>query len=325
MKKYRNLVLLSAIILLLFSVVCVSLAVGKFPITIEGLISGNEMIRRVFLTLRLPRTMVAVIGGFALGIAGSVFQTVFHNPLAAPDMIGVSSGASAGAAFAILFASGTVFSVGLASFIGGLAAVIVTLLLSGAVKNGGKASIVLAGIAVHSLCQTALMFLKTAADPERELASIEYWIMGALNGVSLKNSYVNMIICVVSVLPIFLLSRQIIMLSNSEDEAKMLGVSVNKMRFAVLIFATLAVTSTVSVTGIISFVGLLAPHAAALMTKKVDSFTLLLSGLCGSILLTVADVFSRSLASSELPVSIFTSLIGAPFLVWLLWRERRRA
>ena len=302
MKKYRNLVLLSAILLLLFSVVCVSLAVGKFPITVEGLISGNEMMGRVFLTLRLPRTMVAVIGGFALGIAGSVFQTVFP----------------------ILFASGTVFSVGLASFIGGLAAVIVTLLLSGAVKNGGKASIVLAGIAVHSLCQTALMFLKTAADPERELASIEYWIMGALNGVSLKNSYVNMIICVVAVLPIFLLSRQIIMLSNSEDEAKMLGVPVNKMRFAVLIFATLAVTSTVSVTGIISFVGLLAPHAATLMTKKVDSFTFLLGGLCGSILLTVADILSRSIASSELPVSIFTSLIGAPFLVWLIWRERRR-
>jgi len=316
--------LLSAIVILLFSVACVSLAVGKYPLTIDGLFSGNEMMRRVFLTLRLPRTMVAVIGGFALGIAGSVFQTVFHNPLAAPDMIGVSSGASAGAAFAILFASGTVISVGLASFLGGLAAITVTLLLAGAIRGGGRASIVLAGIAVHSLCQTALMFLKTAADPERELASIEYWIMGALGGVSLKNSYVNMVICVVSIVPIFLLSRQIIMLSNGEDEAKMLGVPVSKMRFAALAFATLAVTSTVSVTGIISFVGLLAPHAASLMTKRTDSFTFLLSGLCGGILLTVADILSRSVASSELPVSIFTSLIGAPFLVWLLWRERRR-
>lgn len=324
MKKHRNLMLLSAIIVLLFSVACVSLAVGKYPLTAEGLLSGNEMMRRVFLTLRLPRTMVAVIGGFALGIAGSVFQTVFHNPLAAPDMIGVSSGASAGAAFAILFASGTVISVGLASFLGGLAAVMITLLLSGAVKGGGKASIVLAGIAVHSLCQTALMFLKSVADPERELASIEYWIMGALGGVSLKNSYVNMIICAASIIPIFLLSRQIIMLSNGEDEAKMLGVPVNKMRFAVLVFATLAVTSTVSVTGIISFVGLLAPHAASLMTRRTDSFTLLLGGLCGGILLTIADILARSVASSELPVSIFTSLIGAPFLVWLLWRERRR-
>ncbi len=108
--------------MLLSAVVCVSLAVGKYPITLEGLLGGNNMMRRVFATLRLPRTLVAVIGGFALGVAGNVFQTVFHNSLVAPDMIGVSSGESAGAAFAILFASGTVFSVTLASFIGGLAA-----------------------------------------------------------------------------------------------------------------------------------------------------------------------------------------------------------
>ncbi len=324
MKKYRNIRLLAVALVLLFTVVCVSLTVGKYPITLEGLFSGDEMMQRVFMTLRLPRTMVAVLGGFALGVAGCVFQTVFHNPLAAPDMIGVSSGASAGAAFGILFASGTVISVGLASFIGGLAAVIVTLVLSGAVKGGGKASIVLAGIAVHSLCQTLLMVLKTTADPERELAAIEYWIMGSLSSVSLKNSYVNMIVCILAIIPLFFLLRQIIMLSNNEDEAKMLGVSVFKMRFAVLVFATLAVTSTVSVTGVISFVGLLAPHAAKLVCKRMSAFSFLLSGLAGSILLTLADIFARSAASSEMPVSIFTSLIGAPFLVWLLWRERRR-
>ncbi len=325
MRKYRNLIFAILVAVLLLAAVAISLAVGKFPITLRGLFSGDEMMQRVFVTLRLPRTIVAVAGGFALGIAGCVFQTVFHNPLAAPDMIGVSSGASAGAAFAILFAAKTVFSVTLASFLGGLAAVTVTLILSGAVKNGGKASIVLSGIAVHSLCQTMLMFLKTAADPERELASIEYWIMGALNGVSLKNSYINMIICVVSIIPIFLLSRQIIMLSNGEDEAKMLGVPVNKMRFVVLIFATLAVTSTVSVTGIISFVGLLAPHVAMLIIKRANVAMFFFSGICGSLLLTIADILSRSVASSELPVSIFTSLMGAPFLVWLLWRERRKA
>ncbi len=324
MKKYRNLKLLSAGIIILLAVACVSLAVGRFPITLGGIFSGDKMVLRVFTTLRLPRTIVAIIGGFALGIAGNVFQTVFHNPLAAPDMIGVSSGASAGAAFAILFASGTVFSVTLASFLGGLAAVMVTLLLSSAVRYGGKASIVLAGIAVHSLCQTLLMFLKSTADPEGELASIEYWIMGALNGVSLKNSYINMIVCVAAIIPICLLYRQIIMLSANEDEAKMLGVPVSKMRFAVLVFATLAVTATVSVTGIISFVGLLAPHAARLISKKTDGTTLVLSGLCGGILLTVADILSRSVAQSELPVSIFTSIIGAPFLVWLLLHERSR-
>ncbi len=325
MKKYRNVKLVSAALILFAAVALVSITVGKYPITLGGLLSGDEMMGRVFVTLRLPRVMVAALGGFALGIAGCVFQTVFHNPLAAPDMIGVSSGASAGAAFAILFASGSVIYVGLASFLGGLAAVIVTLLLSRAHKAGGKASIVLSGIAVHSLCQTLLMVLKSTADPERELAAIEYWIMGSLASVSLKNSYVNMIACALSIVPIFLLCRQIIMLANSEDEARMLGVPVFKMRFAVLVFATLAVSTTVSVTGVISFVGLLAPHAAKLLVKKVNYVTFLMSGIAGGVLLTVADILARSVAKSEMPVSIFTSIIGAPFLVWLVWRERRRA
>ncbi len=324
MKKYRNVKLLIIAALLLVVVCFVSFAVGKYPITISGLFSGDEMMGRVFLTLRLPRTMVAALGGFALGVAGCVFQTIFHNPLAAPDMIGVSSGASAGAAFAILFASGAVIHVGLASFLGGLAAVIVTLLLSRAHKAGGKASIVLSGIAVHSLCQTLLMVLKSTADPERELAAIEYWIMGSLASVSLKGSYVNMIICAAAIVPIFLLSRQIIMLSNSEEEARMLGVPVYRTRFAVLVFATLAVSSTVSVTGIISFVGLLAPHVARLIVKRTGSLTFLMSGLVGGTILTIADILARSVGKSEMPVSIFTSLIGAPFLVWLVWRERRR-
>ncbi len=112
-----------------------------------------------------------------------------------------------------------------------------------------------------------------------------------------------MIVCSGALVLVFLLHRQIIMLSAHEDEAKMLGVPVSGMRFAVLVLATLSVTATVSVTGVISFVGLLAPHAARLMTRKRDGYTLVLSGLCGSILLTVSDILSRSVASSELPVS----------------------
>ena len=126
------------------------LTVGKYPLTLEKLLAGDEMQWNVFLSLRLSRTVVGVIGGFALGVAGFVYQTVFRNPLASPDIIGVSSGASAGAAAGILFLSGAM-SVTVCAFAGALLAVVVALSLSHLDKSGRSSTIVLAGIAVHSL------------------------------------------------------------------------------------------------------------------------------------------------------------------------------
>ena len=149
-----------------------SLFVGKYPLSVEKLLAGDELQRRVFWTLRCSRTIVGVVGGFALGAAGFVYQTVFRNPLASPDIIGVSSGASAGAAAGILFLSGAA-AVTASAFAGALLAVVLALTLSGLDQRGRNSTIVLAGIAVHSLAQTALMCLKLTADPERQLASIE--------------------------------------------------------------------------------------------------------------------------------------------------------
>ena len=147
-----------------------------------------------------------------------------------------------------------------ASFAGALAAVGLALALSSLDRAGRHSTIVLAGIAVHSLAQTALMCLKLTADPERELASIEYWIMGSLNGVSGYAIGGNLALCTVCVGTLFLLHRQIILLSAEEGEARMLGVAVGRLRVAVLLTATLAVSCVVSLSGLISFVGLLAPH-----------------------------------------------------------------
>lgn len=323
MKKANRTKLCLLFTLCLAFVFILSLCIGKFNIKLDELLKLEGMSSRVFFTLRLPRVIVAVFGGFALGVAGSVFQTVFHNPLAAPDMIGVSSGASAGAAAAILFASGTFISVTLASFIGGLTAVAITIGLSAITKKNGSATIVLAGIAVHSVAQTILMLLKSVADPEKELAAIEYWIMGGLGGVSLSNCLPSVILSILSIIPLFLLNRQIFILSTEEDDAKMLGVSVAKMRLVALLLSTLAVTATVSLTGIISFVGLLAPHAARLLLKSNKTSTLYLSGILGAVLLTTADILARSVFQSELPVSIFTSAIGAPFLIYLIVRRKQ--
>ena len=308
--------------IVLIALAVVSLFVGKYPLSVDKLLAGDQMQWRVFLTLRLSRTLVGVIGGFALGIAGFVYQTVFRNPLASPDIIGVSSGASAGAAAGILFLSGAV-AVTASAFVGALLAVIFAIALSALDRSGRNSTIVLAGIAVHSLAQTALMCLKLTADPERELASIEYWIMGSLNGVSAYSIGGNMILCAVCIAALLLLHRQIILLSAEEGEARMLGVNVNGLRLVVLLIATLAVACVVSLSGLISFVGLLAPHGARLLTKNNRVGTMMLSGMLGGILLCGADILARSVAATELPVSIFTSLLGAPFLIFLVIRARR--
>jgi len=306
----------------LIVVAILSLFIGKYPLSWMGLKEKDPMMLKVFWTLRFPRMLMGVFGGLCLGITGFVFQTIFRNPLASPDIIGVSSGASAGAALGILFFSGAL-ATNLCAFLGALLAVIVALGLSMLDKGSKNSTIVLSGIAVHALAQTLLMCLKLLADPEKELASIEYWIMGSLNGISLHAISIHLIIISLCLVVLFFLHRQVILLSAEESEAKMLGVSIGKMRLAILLVATLAVASTISLTGLISFVGLLAPHIARLLTKDNRIHTMFLSGLLGSILLCLADLLSRSVGSHELPVSIFTSLLGAPFLIYLIFKDRR--
>ena len=318
--KNKRYIIASAVFMTVLAIV--SLYVGKYPLSIEKLLAGDSLQWRVFLTLRLSRTIVGIIGGFALGAAGFVYQTVFRNALASPDIIGVSSGASAGAAAGILFLSGSL-AITLSSFVGALGAVVISLFLSSLDKSGKNSTIVLAGIAVHSLAQTFLMCLKLTADPERELASIEYWIMGSLSGISGYSITSNLILCIVCLCILFLLHRQTIILSTEEGEARMLGVSVASLRLIVLLTATLTVASIISLTGLISFVGLLAPHTARLLTKENRIHTMLLSGFIGGTLLCSADILARSISATELPVSIFTSLLGAPFLIYLILQERR--
>lgn len=308
---------------LLCALFLLSLFVGKYPFTIEGLISGDERQWLVFKMLRLSRATVGLIGGFALGVSGFVYQTVFKNPLASPDIIGVASGASAGAAFGILFFANALM-VTLCSFGGSLLAVVITLLLASIDRTGRKGTVVLAGIAVHSLAQTILMCLKLMADPEKELASIEYWIMGSLNGINSHSIGMNIALIAISLVVLFLLHRKTVILSADEGEARMLGLNVNSVRLIVLISATLSVASVISMTGLISFVGLIAPHIAKRLTKNNNLSTMIMCGIFGSCILEAADIFARSVSSTELPVSIFTSLIGVPFLIFIIFSGRNK-
>lgn len=324
--NYRNkIILLSVIQVLLLIVVLVwSVITGQYPLTLKSLLSGDTMSIMVFKRLRLPRALMGVIGGFGLSISGYIYQLIFKNPLASPDIVGVSSGASAGAALAIVAVSATVPVISISAFIGAVTALIITLLTAYLVPGRNSYTIVLAGIAIHSVAQTILMFLKLAADPEKQLASIEYWIMGSLNGISRDSLAIPFLTTLAGFIIMAMLYRQVLILSTSEEEAVSLGVNVTILRFIILMLATLVVSSIICVTGLISFIGLIAPHIARLLTKRNDIFTYITSGLTGAILLTLADILARSVSTSELPVSIFTSLLGAPLLIILLIRANKK-
>lgn len=324
--NYRNkIILLSVIQVLLLIVVLVwSVITGQYPLTLKSLLSGDTMSIMVFKRLRLPRALMGVIGGFGLSISGYIYQLIFKNPLASPDIVGVSSGASAGAALAIVAVSASVPVISISAFIGAVTTLIITLLTAYFVPGRNSYTIVLAGIAIHSVAQTILMFLKLAADPEKQLASIEYWIMGSLNGISRDSLAIPFLTTLAGFIIMAMLYRQVLILSTSEEEAVSLGVNVTILRFIILMLATLVVSSIICVTGLISFIGLIAPHIARLLTKRNDIFTYITSGLTGAILLTLADILARSVSTSELPVSIFTSLLGAPLLIILLIRANKK-
>ena len=324
--NYRNKIILLSVIqvLLLLAVLVWSVITGQYPLTLKSLLSGDTMSIMVFKRLRLPRALMGIIGGFGLSISGYIYQLIFKNPLASPDIVGVSSGASAGAALAIVAVSATVPVISISAFIGAVTALIITLLTAYLVPGRNSYTIVLAGIAIHSVAQTILMFLKLAADPEKQLASIEYWIMGSLNGISRDSLAIPFLTTLAGFIIMAMLYRQVLILSTSEEEAVSLGVNVTILRFIILMLATLVVSSIICVTGLISFIGLIAPHIARLLTKRNDIFTYITSGLTGAILLTLADILARSVSTSELPVSIFTSLLGAPLLIILLIRANKK-
>ena len=325
-KSNRTIISFIVAAIILVAAFVISIGVGKYPISINEIIRiimGKEvdpMTKNVFYTLRLSRTIMALIAGIGLSISGSVYQTVFKNPLATPDIIGVSSGANLGAAIAISFLAGGTTTIAISAFLGGIIAVSMALFLTKISKNKSISTFVLAGIVIGSLSQGLIMMIKFFADPERQLAAIEFWSMGSFASITSDKLISILPFFIVGIIGLVLLRWQINILSLSDEEGKSLGVRVGIVRVGVMICATLVVASIVSITGLITFIGLVAPHLARMILKKNDTSTMILSGLIGASLLLIADTLARSLATSEIPISILTTFIGAPFLAYLMSR-----
>lgn len=309
----------------------VSLCIGKYPLsagTVLNIISGKaaETDAKVFVFLRLARCLMALIVGIALGVSGAVYQTVFRNPLASPDLIGVSAGANLGAATVIVLLSGAGFySVIVGSFLGGMLAALAVMLIARAIGNNSTAIYILAGIMINAVSTACLMALKYFADTENELAAIEYWEMGSLGNITMDKLLYVLPIFAISLCGILLLSRQIGLMSLGDNEARALGVRLKAVRTMILMFNTLLVASAISTTGLISFVGLTAPHIAKAITKRNGKAHLILSGLVGALVVLAADTAVRAFLQTELPVSILTTAIGVPVLAVFLIKRRNRA
>lgn len=304
----------------------VSLCVGRYPLALSDIaaaLSGAEgMAAQVFWRLRLPRSLAAMAAGMAMGLSGAVYQLVFANPLAAPDIMGVSGGATLGAAAAIVLLGGSFVSAG--AFIGGMAALVFSLLLTRASGGRGTAAIVLSGILLSALSKTGIMLLKVMADSEGELAAIEFFTMGSFAAVTAK-TLLPLLGCIAAgMLALCLLGRQTLLLTLSDKEAASLGVSVFAVRAAVLSAATLMACAVSAHAGVIAFSALIAPHTARLLLGGRAKGLSALSALCGGTLMLAADICARLLPGAELPTSVFTTVLGTAVIVSLMARGGRQ-
>lgn len=306
----------------------VSVCVGKYPLSISEILtilSGgtiSDIKRNVFFTLRAPRTVMALLAGVGLGMAGSVYQIIFKNPLASPDIIGVANGANLGAAVAIVLFGHSTLLVAPSAFAGGMLVMLLVIALVRSTGSANTTTYILVGIILKAVSESCIMILKFFADPERELAAIEFWSMGSFGDITATKLLTILPAFLIGLVGLVLMRRQVTLLGLEEDESRMLGVRVGLIRMVVLSFSTLMVTSIICMTGLISFVGLIAPHISRLILKRTSFASCVLASLAGAFILLVADSLARSIYSAEVPISILTTFIGVPVLIYFM-RSRK--
>lgn len=325
-KSKRYIVALSilSIILILFS-----LTKGSYPLSLHNIIdiillkNTSTIQTKVFFTLRLPRVLMAFIAGFTLALSGAIYQIIFKNPLASPDLTGVASGSSFGAAICIVFRFSHPFSLTIGAFVFGVLSLLLVIILVKITRQNNISAYVLSGIIVSSLANAGLMLIKYMADPIAELATIEFWTMGSFSSITMNKFLVSISMGLIPSIILLVFWRYIIILSFGDEQAKYFGMNATVVRIMFLILSTWSVASVISITGVISFVGLIAPHIVYQMIHKRTGAYLFLSGLVGALLMLVGDILARILiVNQEIPISILTTLLSLPILIIWMYRQR---
>lgn len=314
-------ILIAALIVLLIS----ALMIGEYVVTPRALVETllgrpPERLDEFFvLGRRLPRSLVAIVVGAGLAVAGSVFQTLTRNPLASPDVIGISSGASVGAVVVMLVLGGSLAQAALGAAIGAvIIAGVIALLTARSGLHGVQ--LILTGVALAATSMAVVDYILTQVYVA-SATTAQTWLIGSLQGRA-WDDLVPALIALVLITP--LLTRaapdaRIMALGDSVSTA--LGVRTVRARWTMLVGATLLVAVAVATAGPISFIALIAPHISRSLTRTTS---FLASGLVGSLLLLTSDVLAQNILSSPIPVGVVTITLGGAFFLWLLWREGSR-
>ena len=271
----------------------------------------------IVLNVRLPRILAAALVGAALSTAGACYQGMFRNPMVSPDLLGASTGAGFGAALAILCAAGYL-AITLSAFFFGLAAVLLAYLISRKSRLEEALSMVLAGMMISSLFTAGTSFIKLVADTDNQLPAITYWLMGSLTSVRAQDVRFAALPILIGLIPLLLLRWRINLLTLSDAEARSMGVDTRRLRLVVIVCATLMTAASVAISGMIGWVGLVIPHFCRILFGY--DYRRLLPGcvMLGASFLMLVDTLARTLTTSEIPLGILTSFVGAPVFLYLI-------
>jgi len=338
MFSFKKTIIWIFLVLVVFSI-CINITLGAFSISFKQILNTisnpqeNTIFYQVLINIRLPRVFLAILVGLAFGISGAMMQTLFKNPLADPSLIGVSAGASAGVVIFMLLGSFlpavlysgilSYLSLPLSAFLGAVITILAIYKLATIYNKVAITVMLLAGIAINAMLG-ALVGLFTYLSSEEELKSFMFWTMGSLANADMKAVLTIFPIVIVTLL--FAISKQIelnLMLLG-EDEAKNSGVNAEFLKKMIIFFVSLAVAVSVAFCGIIGFIGLVVPHIARILVGSNHKYYLPLSAILGAFIILWADTIARTIISpAELPIGIITALLGAPFFLWLLIKNRQ--
>ncbi|WP_428832976.1 FecCD family ABC transporter permease, partial [Olsenella profusa] len=328
----RVLVLLAVV---LVCVMLASLALGRYPIgpaDVVGLLASRvtgslgsltAQQETLFFNVRLPRVLLAVLVGASLSAAGAAFQGIFQNPLVSPDFLGASQGAALGACVAILAGAGSLAISG-AAFVTSLLAVGIVLAVSGRARGNRVLVTVLAGVMVKSLFEAGVSYTKLVADPTNQLQAITFWLLGSFNGAKVADLALAAPPIAVGLLGLMLMRWRLNVLTMPDDEALSMGVDAPRTRAVAVVLCSLVTAASVSVSGLVGWVGLVVPHLARGLVGSDMRHLLPASVLAGAAFTLAVDDIARLATTSEIPIGILTAVVGAPFFLWLIVRQGRR-
>ena len=326
MKYYRWLCITGIVLVM---AVLSSLVFGQYYISVSDVCKAlSNMIfhtnfeldmtaEKVVQLIRLPRTIAAFIVGSCLAMSGSVFQSTFQNKLVSPDVLGVSAGASVGAATAILWDVNSYF-VGVFAFLAGIISVFLALLLPKMFRNSRTIALILSGIIIGSFMNSVIGYIKFVADDEEKLAEITFWMMGELSGVSYQDIVTILPIYFIALIGILCLRWKINVLSLGEVEATSIGSNYKRDRFLVIIFSTCLTAASVSLSGNVGWIGLVVPHISRALIGGDNRYSIPISFLFGGIFMVLVDLIARNLSVNEVPLSIITGFIGTGIYTLIL-------